>query len=48
LGRLGKYLTRVVWRRLGMARDRVFRLQMSDPVGTALIAANIFYEPGTN
>lgn len=36
LGALGKYLTSVKWNRLGMARDRVFRLSWSSPTRTAL------------
>lgn len=46
LGAAGQYRTRVEWRRLGMARDRVFRIQWSDPVYTALIAANVDVEAG--
>lgn len=46
LGRIGEYRTRVEWRRLGQARDRVFRLQWADPVYTALIAVNIDAEAG--
>jgi hypothetical protein len=48
LGETGEFLTRVIWRRNGASRRRVFRLQMSDPVGTALIATNLTYEPATN
>jgi hypothetical protein len=33
---------------VGQGRERVFRLQMSDPVSTALIAANITAEPASN
>ena len=29
---VGTYLTRVIWRRFGSARDYVFKLRMSDPV----------------
>lgn len=32
LGAIGKYLTRVVWRRLGMSRDWTFKIRISDPV----------------
>lgn len=48
LGKIGQHRARVIWRRNGQSRERVFRLQMSDPVMTALIAANITYEPATN
>jgi hypothetical protein len=46
LGFQGDYRGRVVWHRLGSARERVFRLQWSDPVRTVLIAAVFEYEPG--
>ena len=46
LGAIGQYRTRVEWRRLGMARDRVFRVQWADPVYTALMAVNIDAEAG--
>jgi hypothetical protein len=32
LGKIGTYLTRVIWRRFGSARDYVFSITMSDPV----------------
>ena len=32
LGAVGSYLTRVLWRRFGSARDYVFKIRMSDPV----------------
>jgi len=31
-GKIGQYNRRVVWRKLGMARDRVFKVSGSDPV----------------
>lgn len=45
LGRVGKYRNRVIFNRLGMSRARVLKLEMSDPVRTTLIAANIDAEP---
>lgn len=39
MGRTGEYRTSVQWRRLGMARDRVFRLSWSVPAPTALQGA---------
>ncbi len=39
MGRIGEYKKRVVWYRLGMARDRVFRVMISDPVKVVLLAA---------
>lgn len=34
LGAIGSYLARVVWRRLGMARDWTFKVRVTDPVKT--------------
>lgn len=48
LGRVGQYRARVRWLRNGQGRERVFRLQMSDPVSTALIACNITYDAGAH
>lgn len=39
IGATGAYLTNVQWQRLGMARDRCFRLTWSVPVATALQGA---------
>ena len=39
LGKIGKYQTRVVWRRLGRARDWTFKIRMSDPVKFVLTFA---------
>lgn len=46
LGKAGKYRARLEWRRLGAARERVFRLQWSDPVYTSLMAVNVDAEAG--
>lgn len=32
LGKLGEYRTRVKWNKLGMSRDRVYQIRVSDPV----------------
>jgi hypothetical protein len=39
LGKIGEYLVRLHWHRLGMSRDRVFRFVMSDPVRCILVDA---------
>jgi len=39
LGKEGEYIKSVQWRRLGMARDRVFEVSWSAPVKTALLGA---------
>ena len=41
MGKIGKYATRVLWRRLGKARDWVFEVTISDPVKVVIIGANI-------
>jgi len=48
LGRTGEYRARVELRRLGRSRQRVFRVQWSDPVRTALVAASIDAEAGAD
>lgn len=45
LGALGQYLTNMQWRRLGIARDRVFELSWSAPTKTALNAAWVEFTP---
>lgn len=40
-GRQGRYWVRVAWLRLGMARDFVIRLKMSDPVPWVITAASV-------
>ena len=32
IGAVGKYKTRVKWNKLGVARDRVYMVEMTDPV----------------
>ena len=41
MGKIGVRLRRVLWRRLGFTRDRVFRLTITDPVPVSLISAEI-------
>jgi hypothetical protein len=45
LGQTGQYLTSIQWQRLGMARDRVFRLDWTASVQTALNGAFLTAEP---
>lgn len=40
-GAIGEYKNRVLWRRLGSSRDRIFEISGSDPVKTAIVAAYI-------
>lgn len=46
LGRTGEYLTTPQYSRLGMARDRVFRLYWSGDFATALNGVFLEYKPG--
>jgi hypothetical protein len=41
IGGLGKYQNRAIWRRLGMARDRVFEVSITDPVNAVIVSANL-------
>lgn len=43
-GAIGKRRTRATWRRLGQARDRVYRVRISDPVKVTLLGAEIEIE----
>jgi len=48
IGQLGKYKNRAIWRRLGMARDRVFEVSITDPVNAVIISANLKASGGDN
>lgn len=41
MGLRGKYQTRIRWRRLGVARDRVFRVATSEPVPVTWLGAEL-------
>lgn len=48
IGKIGARKTRVRWRRLGRARDRVFRLTITDPVKVAIVAASVLSGVGAS
>lgn len=48
IGQLGRYKNRAIWRRLGMARDRVFEVSITDPVNAVIISANLKASVGDN
>jgi hypothetical protein len=48
IGQIGKYKNRVIWRRLGTARDRVFEVVFSDPVKAVIVSANLKANAGDN
>jgi len=41
IGQQGKYRHRSIWRRLGMARDRIFEVVVSDPIKAVIVSANL-------
>jgi hypothetical protein len=41
IGAVGNYSTQVEWRKLGVSRDRVYRVMISDPIKTVIIGAYI-------
>jgi len=48
IGLVGKYQNRAIWRRLGMARDRIFEVVVTDPVKCVIVSANLKGEAGEN
>lgn len=47
-GQIGQYKKRVIWRRLGTFRDRIFRVKITDPVKVVLIGAELELDGGFN
>jgi hypothetical protein len=47
-GRIGKYRTRAIWRRLGRSRKRVYRIRVTDPVKWAIVDAYARITKGTS
>lgn len=48
IGLQGKYKNRAIWRRLGMARDRIFEVSVTDPVKAVIVSANLKASIGDN
>jgi hypothetical protein len=48
VGQQGKYKNRAIWRRLGMARDRIFEVSVTDPVKFVIVSANLKGEGAEN
>jgi len=46
IGKVGTYLSRCIWRRLGMSRDRTWRITCSDPIKFSLIGAEFRVKKG--
>lgn len=45
IGKVGIYKNRTIWRRLGMARDRVFQVAITEPVKVVIVSANVEAQP---
>lgn len=41
IGKIGSYRNRAIWRRLGMARDRIFEVTVTDPVYRVVVSAEL-------
>lgn len=48
IGLVGQYKARAIWRKLGAARDRVYRVAVSDPVKWVIVSANLVVEEGAH
>lgn len=48
IGPIGSRKTRAIWRRLGAARDRVYKVQITDPVKVTLLGAELEIEEGSS
>lgn len=48
IGQVGKYKNRAMRRRLGYARDRVYELEVTDPVYRVVVSANLNVSVGAN
>lgn len=48
IGQQGKYTHRAIWRRLGMARDRIFEVVVTDPIKAVIVSANLKGSQGDN
>jgi len=48
MGKVGQYTKRIIWRRLGWARDRIFEVAISDPVNCVIVSANLKAEGAEN
>jgi len=48
IGQIGEYRHRVIWRRLGQSRNRIYEVVISDPVKVVIISAILDAVPGTS
>lgn len=48
IGKIGKYKNRARKLRLGYSRDRIYEIEMTDPVYAVIVSANLITESGDN
>jgi hypothetical protein len=48
IGKVGKFKNRAIWRLHGQARDRIFEVEVSDPVIPVIVSAELKFSPGAN
>jgi len=48
IGKVGEYKARCKFHRLGMARDRVYRVMITDPVKRVILSAELDAVGGSN
>jgi hypothetical protein len=48
IGQQGKYTNRIIWRRLGWSRDRIFEVVVTDPIKAVIVSANLKASSGDN
>lgn len=48
IGAIGKYKNRAIVRRMGMARDRIYEVSITDPVKAVVVSANLIATAGVS
>jgi len=48
MGKTGEYRKRLKFWRLGQARDRVYKIEISDPVKRVILSADLEAQAGSN
>jgi hypothetical protein len=48
IGLIGKYQNRIIWRRLGWSRDKIFEVVVTDPIKAVIVSANLKASVGEN
>jgi hypothetical protein len=48
IGKIGRYKNRAIWRRLGVSRDRIYEVVVTDPIKAVIVSANLKASQGDN